>query len=242
MQELQNRMLGRLPSQHDPRTLRFAKYLLPAIPPPPDIRRWDAKLSDWGVMGNDRFGNCVIVTAAHALLAWRTNELDDTKRITDSAVVELSRTMGALDGFNILERLKYWRREGMWADKIEAFAAVDQTDQTAIRHAINIFGCADIGLNMPAAWKKQTIWSTGRGPRYRPNSWGGHSVPIVGYDRENLYVVTWGEIQAMTWAALTAYCDEAYAIIDKNWTALDNITPSGVDLATLRADLAVITR
>jgi hypothetical protein len=191
-------------------------------------------------MGNDRYGNCVIVTAAHMILCWRANELDDTKRIADSAVVELSRDMGALNGYNILERLKYWRRVSMWADRLAAFAAVDPADPVAIRHAINLFGGADIGLNMPAAWRSSDVWDAGKGFHYRPNSWGGHSVPLVGYDAAGVYAVTWGRIQPITWAGINAYCDEAYALIDPNWTAFDGIAPSGLDLDRLHADLSAI--
>lgn len=53
-------------------------------------------------MENDNYGNCVIATAGHALLNWRANELNDLQRITDAAVIDLSRTMGALQGYNIL--------------------------------------------------------------------------------------------------------------------------------------------
>lgn len=235
------RMLGRLPSKPDSRTLRLAKYLMPSLPPPPAFCRWDQGIDDWGVMGNDRYGNCVIVTSAHAILGWRANELDDTKRLSDDQVIDLSRRMGALRGYNILERLNYWRKTGMWGDKIKAFASADPTDPTLIRQTIHLFGMADIGLNMPTAWQDQEIWDTGTGPRFRDGSWGGHSVPLIGYDDRHVYCVTWGQIQAITWPAFHRYCDEAYAVLDPQWTALDGIAPSGFDAATLEADLTAVT-
>ena len=73
-----------------------------------------------------------------------------------------------------------------------------------------------------------------------PQVWGGHSVPIVGYDEKQLYVVTWGAIQPMTWAALAKYSDEAYADLDPNWYATDGRTPTGLDLTALQADLAAV--
>ena len=237
-------MLGRLPSAIDPRTLQLSNYLRTdleiASEPVPTGRRWDTKISDWGVMGNDTYGNCTIVTAAHALLCWRTNELDATQRITDSAVIELSRTMGAINGFSILERLKWWRKRGMWGDRLWAFAAVNPTNIDLIRLTINTFGCADIGLNLPRAWQSANLWDVGGGRAYEPGSWGGHSVPLVGYDEKFVYAVSWGSIVPMTWKAIPVYCDEAYALIDPNWIAADSIAPSGVDLTALHTDLMAL--
>lgn len=233
--------LGRSPSIRDPRTLRLASYADPSRPSPPPERRWDASISDWGVMGNDDYGNCVIVTPAHMLLSWRANELGDFQRITDAAVIDLSRSMGAMNGFNILDRLKYWRKHSMWSDFLYAFASVDPRDRTLLKDVVNTFGAADIGLNMPLGWQGQEVWGTGHGPRWRPNTWGGHSVPILGYDETLAYVCTWGAIQAVTWEAIETYCDEAYACLDGSWIASDGISPSGFDLTRLHADLKEVS-
>lgn len=241
MSALHERKLGRLPSPFDPRTLYMADYVGRDFPEPPDKRLWQLPISTWGVMGNSTYGNCVIVTAAHAIMAWRANELGDTRPITDTAVIELSREMGALDGFNILERLKYWRRVGMWSDKLWAYAAINPADPMQVKIAVNTFGCADIGVNMPRAWKSSDHWNVGKGSAYRPGTWGGHSVPVVGYDPDFLYVVTWGEIVRMSWDALATYCDEGYALIDQNWLAGDAETPSGFDLPRLHAELTLLS-
>jgi hypothetical protein len=173
------------------------------------------------------------------LLTWQANELKDTTRLTDAAVIELSRQMGALNGYNILDRLKDWRTAGMWNNYLWAFAAVDPDDTKTVKIAINSLGCLDIGINLPLAWKGADQWTKGGGPRYRPNSWGPHSVPLVGYDETHVYASSWGRVYPMTWEALTYYCDEAYGTIDPTWIARDATSPSGIDLAgileTLRA-------
>ena len=76
----QTPMLGRVPSIRDPDTIPLRRLLAADIQPPPPERLWQTPISDWGVMGNNQYGNCVIVTAAHMLLNWRGNELGDTKR------------------------------------------------------------------------------------------------------------------------------------------------------------------
>ena len=235
------RRLGKTAPRLDRRTLQLHRYITPDLPTPPITRRWDAAATDWGVMGNDQYGNCVIATAAHAILTWRANELGDTARITDSAVVDLSREMGALDGYNILDRLSYWRKHGMWGHPLWAYAQIASSNTELLKSAIDIFGAADIGLALPTAWKDAPVWDTGHGRRYVEGSWGLHSVPVVGYDANQVYVVTWGAIQPMTWRGFLSYCDEAYALITPDWLARQGTTPSGFDLETLRASLDVVT-
>ncbi len=231
------RMLGKLPPVRDPRTLQLSRYYRREEAVPPATRRWDTPVSDWGVMGNNRYGNCVIVTPAHALLSMHANTSGDLARITDAAVIELSRQMRALHGYAILNRLKYWRKTGMWGNKLYAFAAIDTHGPLDFKVAIDEFGWADIGLDMPTAWQDEEVWDTGLSYRYKPGTWGPHSVPLVGYDERLAYCVTWGKLQPITWAAIAKYCDEAYATIDGDWMATTAKTPSGFDWETLEYDL-----
>jgi hypothetical protein len=236
-----NCQLGREPSRHDPRTLRLRSYVSPRIAPAPPECFWDRAIREWGVMGNNRYGNCVIVTAAHLLMTWRANELGQTDAVPDDEVIELSRQMGALNGYNILDRNKLWRSRGMFGNKIWAFAQIDPRDALEIRHAVYDFGAADIGLNLPTAWRDNPDWETGKGPAFRPGSWGGHSVPIIAYDAQWCYCVTWGEMQRLSWEALAVYSDEAYALIDPVWLAKAGRTPANLDLERLHADLKELT-
>ena len=53
--------------------------------------------------------------------------------------------------------------------------------------------------------------------------------------------ITWGEEKQMTWGFLDAYCDEAYALLSiDDWLHADRKSPDGLDLQTLRSDLAQI--
>jgi hypothetical protein len=232
--------LGCIPSRPDARTLQFANFLLPNIPEPPPSRRWDIPIPQWGVMGNNDYGNCTIATAAHMIMCWRANESGLLDPIADAAVIELAREMGALEGFQIIDRLKYWRKNDMWANHLWAFAQVDQFNEQHTRIAINNHGALDIGLALPRRWQQTQIWDFGIGPGYRHASWGYHSVPIVGYDADYLYLITWGRVQRMTWPALQAYCEEAYVLIDPCWFEADGLCPAGLDLTALAAAVRAI--
>jgi hypothetical protein len=242
MQPNDNRQLGRLPSRHDPRTLNLAKYLRPDLPPPPPTRTWNAAVPEWGLGGNDQYGNCVIVSAAHEILLWNACARSKIKPISDQQIIELSAQLGALNGYNILDRLNYWRQYGMWRNAILAYAAINPQQPDEVKQTIALGGIADIGLNLPLAWRHSKTWDIGHGPAYRPGTWGGHSVPLVGYDHNQAICITWGREQAITWPALYEYCDEGYAIIDPSWIQPDGNAPSGLDLNALLADLTTATR
>jgi hypothetical protein len=65
-------------------------------------------------------------------------------------------------------------------------------------------------------------------------------VAVVGYDARGLTFVTWGATKAMTWRFWATYCDEAYALLSRDWLDATSRTPEGLDLDLLRADLAEV--
>jgi hypothetical protein len=180
------------------------------------------------------------VTAANAILNWKANDAGNPSPIADSAIIELSRQMGATNGYNILDRLKYWRRETMWGNRLWAYAQVDTNDPNEIKAAVNAGGAVDLGVALASAWQGSDVWDSGSGRSYRPGSWGLHSVPIVGYDENGCYVATWGETVRLTWDALPTYCDEAYALINPAWIGEDGTSPSFLDLPALHAALRAL--
>jgi hypothetical protein len=143
-----------------------------------------------------------------------------------------------MNGYNILDRLKYWRAETMWGNRLWAYAQVDPANREEIMAAVNACGVVDIGVALATAWQGKEVWDNGSGPRYRPGSWGLHSVPIVGYDESAAYVATWGNVVMFPWDALPRYSDEAYALINPEWIGPDGTTPSFLDLPALHAALS----
>lgn len=71
-------------------------------------------------------------------------------------------------------------------------------------------------------------------------------VPLVGYDTSSgqtkYTLITWGsDAYTITAPAMLEYCDECYAVISQDWLNAQGVTPAGLDLAQLQADLAQIT-
>jgi hypothetical protein len=134
-----------------------------------------------------------------------------------------------------LDVLKYWRNKGIAGKKILAYVKIEEKNFNQLKTSGWLFGGVYIGVSLPVEAQNQKIWDVT--PGETPGSWGGHAVPVVGYNAQGPVVVTWGESKQMTWAAYLAWCDEAYAILSGDWTGPDNLTPNGFDMVQLVSDL-----
>ncbi len=239
--------LGKLLPRHDSRTLLFASYLQPdKLPPPPTSCYWNAKVGSWPMMGNDKIGDCTCASAGHLIECWSDNAGKPTVP-TDAQIIS---AYSAITGYNpktgsndngavCLDVLNFWRKTGIAGHRIGAYAAIKPGHHAQIQNAVFLFGGSYIGVALPLSAQNQAIWDVptaglhGRGAR---GSWGGHAVPVVGYDAGGLIVVTWGQLKKMTWKFWDAYCDEAFAVLSGDWFN-QNKSPSGFNLAALTQDL-----
>lgn len=241
--------LGRLPTRLDNRTLRLCTYTDVALKPPGGyfpVSRPSAR--DWRVLGNDRWGNCTVAAAAHHTQAWQWATEDRyTPNVDELVRTYLALTGGADTGLAMLDVLRHWRSVGVDGYRVDAYVELETRRlHTETRQATFLFGGAYLGLGLPAAaqdqWAARKPWTLrGYQPaqeRWRPWSWGGHAVSMVGYGTDGyVRLVTWGRVQLTTWAWLKIYCEEAYAMLSGDW--LDGgRSPSGFDRAALERDLA----
>jgi len=150
-------------------------------------------------------------------------------------------TGGADQGLSLLAALKHWRISPFLNPlPLFAFASIAVNDREQIRYVIRYFGTAYIALWMPLAWHSARVWDVGSGRAYVYGSWGGHCVQISGYDENGVQCYTWGQTQLITWAGLARYSNEAYVVLGPDWTDGAKAAPCGLDLETLKNDLAAL--
>jgi hypothetical protein len=239
--------LGKRGPGHDPRTLRLADYLTSALPTPPTRRFWTRKVKDWPMLGNDQVGDCTCAAAAHLIQEWTTFAGTPFTPSTAQVLRAYEQVAGfrpndpSTDrGATLLEVLKYWHSTGIAGRTVGAYAQLEPGNTQHVKDTVFLFGGAYIGLDLPLSCQQQRVWSVGAGPASEtaPGTWGGHCVPIVGYDAQGLVCVTWGELKRMTWPFFEKYCDEAWAVLSTDWFIGDGKSVSGFDLDALKADLA----
>jgi hypothetical protein len=224
-------MLGKREPVVDPRTMRMVDVLRTAVPPPATWT-YDKAFPQLAphptpMLGNDRMGDCVLVSAAHYQIGYEAVEHGYWPRVVERLVTDLYwRLTGGQDtGLYMLETANYWRKTGLPIggrnERIAAYGAISPKDPETIRATCAARLGLWLGLALPLtaqaqfnAGKVWTVVGGGAGWNARPYSWGGHAVRCLGYTPSCLYVATWGKVQKLSWAFLFAYCDECMGVID----------------------------
>lgn len=246
--------LGKRARRIDPRTLQMASYAKAELPQPPPYVTWNAAVGAyWGMMLNDALGDCTCAAVGHTIMAM-TAQHGDVVTPSDADVLAAYQACGGYvpdnpstdNGAVELDVLNYWRKTGMAGHRLGAYAAVRPADPAEVRTAIWLFGSIYAGIALPVSAEGQEVWSVDLDdPRYlqshgAPGSWGGHAVPLLGYNRVGPICVTWGSPLQITWDFWTTYADEAYAPLSPDWVDGTLEAPSGFDLAQLTKDLEAL--
>jgi hypothetical protein len=248
MADHSNMKLGRKAIKTDSRTLALGNYLKPTLPPPPPSKDWTNGILDWGVMLNDKLGDCTIAGVAHAIQVWSAN-LGKEVTVDDNTVLSYYENW---DGYNPadpstdqggieLDVLNDWHKNGFGGHALLAFAAPKFSNLVQIRQSITLFGGVYIGLALPVTAQTQDVWDVvpKGGANAKKGSWGGHCVFVPKYDAHGFTCITWGGLKTMTVAFWKKYCDESYALLGQDWLN-EKGAPSGFDQSQLQADLGAI--
>ena len=247
-------MLGKQAAVHDPRTVKLADYVTPALQPVPDASDWTAKLPQpYPVNLNDRIGCCAIAMVANARRCWTANDAKAVASITDGQVLsDYSKISGYRPGIPstdvgcvMLDVLKAWRRDGLCGGKIGAFASVNPIDPQMAKIGVHIFGGLLMGVQLPAAVQGKDEWKAPDDPRYLvgewgKGSWGGHAIVAEKYDADGLYVRSWDKIIFCSWNFYHWYSDETYVAVAADWLGADFTAPNGIGLSDMLKDVGAL--
>lgn len=241
--------LGKKAPKIDHRTLRLSTYIS-SLPSAPAAKDWSAGNQSWGMMINDRLGDCTIAGVAHAIQVW-TQAQGSIVTLADDVILSYYESWDGYvptdpdtdQGGVELDVLKNWKNSGFSGHKISSFTSVNPKNEDECKQALNLFGGLYIGIELPLTAQNQDVWDVVPDPgdgSADAGSWGGHCVFAVAYDANGVTVITWGQLKKMTWAWWLKYCSEAYAIISLDWFNSSGIDPTGFNQTQLEADLAQV--
>jgi hypothetical protein len=245
--------LGKTPARPNAVTFRLTKYLDTTVLPTPPAQFGHEKLvaaKSWGMLGNDQYGDCVWAGAAHETMLWNLeggkNIVFDPKHVLSdySKVTGFDPAKPDTDqGTDMGVAATYRRKTGVIDEagkrhKVAAYLAITPGDVQEHLLALYVFGVVGLGIQFPKSAMDQfnagQPWDVVPGAAIE----GGHYIPLVA-KRDNLDVITWGQLQQMTPAFLQKYNDESVVYISREMLTSGH-SPEGFNLAQLKADLAAL--
>lgn len=242
---------GKKPARYDPRTLKLAKYLTPALQPPPVYVDYSKGFHiDWKIMLNGDLGDCTIAACGHAIQTWTLNN-GRMVTVPDSAILTgyedacgyVNGDPSTDNGGDELTVLNYFRQTGIAGRKILAYADPDPGTILHIKQAVWLFGGVYIGFSVPQSFMDQ--FNAGQPITPLANDGGivgGHAVFVQGYNSFGLIFDTWGARTVMSWSFWSdpRYVDESHALLSMDWINSHGMDPQGVLLAQLEQDLSLV--
>ncbi|WP_305781482.1 hypothetical protein [Nocardia nova] len=233
--------LGRNPSPAAPK-LKLADFL--------DVSWWKPKVpenfghtkavANWGMLGNDRYGDCVWAGAAHEHMLWNAAN-DRTVDFTDDNVLQAYSDVTGFrkddpnsdQGTDMATAARYRQKYGLEdslgrVHKIGAYLALEPGDLDQLATATYLFGAVGIGIIVTDVamdqFNKGKPWTYVR----RANAEGGHYVPVTARQSGLYLPISWARPQPMSPHYYEKQADEIIAYVSEDYLDNDK-SPEGFD-------------
>jgi hypothetical protein len=213
------------------------KYV--ALPEAPAVCQREQFVSIvWGMLGNDRYGDCTFAAWVHLVMAVAALLDLEISVPSAEAVVRayLTFTHGLDSGAVESQVLQTATSTGLCGFRSVGYAA-SKGDLAELWSIVNTFGAAYLGGMLTASDQRQfqagEPWSLTSDKAII----GGHAFPVLEYDQhaELAKVLTWGKEQLVTFEWLSARIDEKWCVIPEQVKIAGTL--DGFDWSQLESDL-----
>lgn len=249
---------GRKPAVHTARTMRLGLFMNAALnnlgAPPSVSNDYVAAVDavtggDWGMDGNDTVGDCTLADCAHQVMLHTANTGSIVIPTAQDCLSAYSAWAGYVpsdpstdQGADETSICKHMMDDGMCGVRTSATAMISPSHMDFIRWAVQLFGACRLGIVVGQDSVQQAIakqpWT-----QFTANAEGGHDVPVVKYDAQYAYCVTWGALQPISWQLMANpdFLQEVHVELFPAWVnQATGLAPSGFDMAALMEDLQAI--
>lgn len=253
-QQVPDRRLGRRPPSNKP-AIMFAQIAATAVLPHPSTVDNLDDVTDFGLYGNDQYGDCGPVSVANSIKLLTKIGTGEEVSVTQADVFDLYRRSGNPNfdpetdtddnGVDMQTMLEALLKDGIGGRKPLAFAKVDVTNLDEVRAAIAYFGCVLFGIDLQLGQQDDSdpggVWD------YEPSrEWGGHAIVAGKYTSRtepgvpDFSAITWAFTIGMTDAFCAHQLEEAWVVIwPEHLTHPDFL--AGVDINALAAAYTALT-
>ena len=243
--------LGKKPARKNSVILKFADYLdvskFPKIPNHFGHEGFQDTFN-WGVLGNDTVGDCVIAGAMHETMIWsRVGQGKIAQFSKESAIKTYSEITGyspdnanSDQGTDMAVAASYRKNTGVLGSdgirhKVAGYLALNPGNLQQHLIAMYLFGAVGIGILFPNSAMQQfnqgRVWDIDNSSSIE----GGHYVPLVA-NRSHILCVTWGRLQGMTNEFFQRYNDESIVYLSEEMLK-NRKSAEGFDYDQLTVDL-----
>lgn len=215
---------GGVKLRHEP-TLAAELFRTTAAPTPPPSADVTGGLTDWGMLGNDRYGCCGVAAFEHIRMAKALCSVADglptfeegfevpTTASTESLYFTYGKAQGEPgtkpdEGVANSDFLKWLFDQGF----IEWFAELDAKDQDVVNQAMidcrGVLIAVSLTDDAEQLFSAHEPWTVSNGERPDPSE--GHDIALLAYDDTSDTYATWGALEPATLAWSTACVSEAW--------------------------------
>ncbi len=211
-----------------------------AVPTPP------SSVNDgtpWGMLGNDQYGDCGVAGLEHGFecAASATKETEAFPSRGGAVSYYMTYTDGQDSGVVLSQYLAYVRQHGYFGHTVDAYAPVAVHDVPTLQTATWLYGFSYTGITVYAGMEQAAqstpdpcwVWDSST---LTGGVVGGHCIPVVAYDDNYLYALTWGNVVAIAYPTWHQIADEAWGVITGELVARQG-DGRGISIDALRADL-----
>jgi len=208
---------------------------------------------------NDKLGDCVIAEMLHSVGVFTGNANGGTPaKFTNSQVESLYSAIGGYvpgdpstdNGCDEVTAMDYWKSKGAPSgqNQIAGWISVSGSHPERYTAALWLFENLMFGVELPDAWispfpsASGFHWDVAGSPD--PNN--GHSFLGVAYDKNEVWINTWGMFGSLSEAAIAKYATtsgsgELYTVLSEEIIVRASAkAPSGFNFEQLLADLAAL--
>ena len=152
---LKGGMLGKLPVKKHPYTLSLSKYLTPILPFLKPSVAWERKVTNWSMLGNDQYGDCVEAASGNTIMTMTSQSGIEYSPTTNQILQDYSNITGfnlndpnSDNGTIMVDALAYYVKTGIVGRKILGWASVKiDSSLWEFKQAISLFGTVLVGFN-----------------------------------------------------------------------------------------------
>ena len=195
-----------------------------------------AKSFSFPILGNNIYGDCMIVAAQHGDNTFTANVGSESNFNADATVAWYLKESGGDNGLNDGQVISDWLTglPSVPAAKIMDSLSIDTTDAELVQQAIWLFGGVHFGLSIPDAWYNNFTTGYVWDAPATADAKNGHGVWWNGVNAQGHYrLETWGTYGWITPAGVADCNPSGFTVFSLRWFDGKGIAPNGYSYAQL---------